>query len=126
MRKSCLLLIACMLLISLPIHGQIDDPAPKKTMLPKSIYALNYFHQTSSTGFSPFANTKIPSYDVVFFSFDDLENRMSSLDVNSFLNSPSSGIVYEEYANYDNYPLKGFLRQHDPTRWICPIMPPTW
>lgn len=125
MRTIYSFLFACILLLTMPVHSQIDDPIKTKKIVPKSIYALNYFHQTSSTGFSPFANTKVPSYDVVFFSFDDLENNSSSFDINSFLNS-SDGIVYEAYANYDNYPLKGFLRQYDPTRWICPIMPPTW
>jgi hypothetical protein len=125
MRNIYTLFVTCLLLINLPLHGQIDNPPKKKRILPKSIYALNYFHQTSDSGFSPFTNTEIPSYDFVFVDFDDLENNSFSIDLNNFLKKPSS-MIYDDYANYNNYPLKGFLRQHDPTRWICPIMPPTW
>ncbi|MFY0602816.1 MAG: hypothetical protein JXQ93_02625 [Flavobacteriaceae bacterium] len=114
---STLLLL---LISTTTLHAQIESIL--KTSPPESIYALNYFHSGSITDFSPADHIDIPNYDFIYVSFDDLENNSFSFNLKDLWRKPTR-FIYDDYIHYNNNPLRGFLRQQDPTRWFCPVMP---
>lgn len=61
---------------------------------------------------------KLTHFNFVFVKDEDIDNGIFTLPFNSLGKKPSK-FIYDDYNNYNTtYFLKGFFKQHDPTRWL--------